>query len=183
MHGLSSHGAWVSGLGLQSCGSQTEFLRGMWALPGPGIKPTSPALAQGFFTTGPPLGHCFFYLDHGLLTILPVSQFFLWSLSSSQHDFVLLDPATGFPSRQPLTRPHRPCAVWCPCPSCALSVSLSSSSVLSGTISPCSPSPPPGTRPLSLCITLPGGGTAHSLISPDSSSEFSTLSEAFTEQI
>ena len=29
---------------LSSCGS-----RGMWALPGPGLKPVSPALAGGFF--------------------------------------------------------------------------------------------------------------------------------------
>ena len=28
--------------------------RGMWDLPGPGIKPVSPALAGGFFTTEPP---------------------------------------------------------------------------------------------------------------------------------
>ena len=120
-HGLSSCSPWVSGLGLQSCGSQPELLHGMWDLPGPGIKLMSPALAQGFFTTGPPLVHCSFYLDHGLRTILPVSLFFLWSLSSSQHNFVfLLDPATGFPSRQPLTRAHRPCAVWYPCPSCPL---------------------------------------------------------------
>ena len=26
----------------------------MWDLPGPGIKPMSPALAGGFFTTEPP---------------------------------------------------------------------------------------------------------------------------------
>ena len=26
----------------------------MWDLPGPGIKPVSPALAGGFFTTEPP---------------------------------------------------------------------------------------------------------------------------------
>ena len=26
----------------------------MWNLPGPGIKPMSPALAAGFLTTGPP---------------------------------------------------------------------------------------------------------------------------------
>lgn len=95
------------------------FLRGMWALPGPGIKPTSPALAQGFFTTGPPLGHCFFYLDHGLLTILPVFQFFLLVSVQQPARFCSAGPCHRFPSRQPLTRPHRPCAVWCPCPSCA----------------------------------------------------------------
>ena len=29
-------------------------LTGIWNLPGPGIKPMSPALADGFLTTGPP---------------------------------------------------------------------------------------------------------------------------------
>ena len=31
----------------------------MWNLPGPGIKPVSPALAGGFLTTGPPGKSCF----------------------------------------------------------------------------------------------------------------------------
>ena len=29
-------------------------LHGMWVLPGPGLKPVSPALAGGFLTTAPP---------------------------------------------------------------------------------------------------------------------------------
>ena len=33
------------------CGTQPYMLCGMWNLPGPGIAPTSPALADGLFTT------------------------------------------------------------------------------------------------------------------------------------
>ena len=40
--------------GFSSCDAQAELPRGMWALPGPGIKPVSTALASGFLTTGPP---------------------------------------------------------------------------------------------------------------------------------
>ena len=32
--------------------------RGMWDLPGPGIKPMSPALAGGYLTTEPPGKPC-----------------------------------------------------------------------------------------------------------------------------
>ena len=45
---------WSSGsraCGLNSCGSQTQLLCGMWDLPRPGIKPLSPALAGRLFTT------------------------------------------------------------------------------------------------------------------------------------
>ena len=45
-HGLQLHGSVVGVYGL-SC-------LGMWDLPGPGIKPMSPALAGRFLTTGPP---------------------------------------------------------------------------------------------------------------------------------
>ena len=38
----------------RSCGIQAELARCMWDLPGPGIKPTSPALQGRFLTTGPP---------------------------------------------------------------------------------------------------------------------------------
>ena len=36
-----------------SCGAQVQLLRGMWNLPGPGIKPMSPALAGRFLSTVP----------------------------------------------------------------------------------------------------------------------------------
>ena len=39
---------------LRSCGARASLLCGMWDLPRPGIKPVSPALASGFFTTEPP---------------------------------------------------------------------------------------------------------------------------------
>ena len=39
---LSSYGAWA------------QLLHGMWDLPGPGLKPLSPALAGRFLTTAPP---------------------------------------------------------------------------------------------------------------------------------
>ena len=40
--------------GLSSCGARALLLHSMWDLPGPGLKPMSPALADGFLTTVPP---------------------------------------------------------------------------------------------------------------------------------
>ena len=37
-----------------SCSTQVKLSHGMWNLPRPGIKPTSPALVARFLTTGPP---------------------------------------------------------------------------------------------------------------------------------
>ena len=39
---------------LSSCGARAQLLCGTWVLPGPGLKPVSPALAGGFLTTAPP---------------------------------------------------------------------------------------------------------------------------------
>ena len=39
---------------LSNCGSRAHLLCGTWDLPGPGLKPMSPALAGGFLTTAPP---------------------------------------------------------------------------------------------------------------------------------
>ena len=39
--------------GLSSCGTQILLPQGMWNLPGPGIKPMSPASAGRFLSTGP----------------------------------------------------------------------------------------------------------------------------------
>ena len=39
---------------LSSCASRTQLLRGMWALPRPGLEPMCPALAGRFSTTVPP---------------------------------------------------------------------------------------------------------------------------------
>ena len=52
--GLSSCGARALECRLSSCGTWAYLLRGMWDLPGPGLKPVSPALAGGFLTTAPP---------------------------------------------------------------------------------------------------------------------------------
>ena len=39
---------------LSNCGSRAQLLHGMWDLPGPGLKPVSPAPAGGLPTTAPP---------------------------------------------------------------------------------------------------------------------------------
>ena len=65
--GLSCCGTWAPGLELfsncssqalerrlSSCGPWASLPRGLWDLPGSGIKPTSVVLAGGFFTTEPP---------------------------------------------------------------------------------------------------------------------------------
>ena len=51
---LGSCGSWALERRLSSCDTRAQLLRGMWDLPGPGIKPMSPALAGGFLTTAPP---------------------------------------------------------------------------------------------------------------------------------
>ena len=50
--GLSSCGSRALECRLSSCGAQAQLLRRMWDLPGPGLKPMSPALAGGI------LHHC-----------------------------------------------------------------------------------------------------------------------------
>ena len=52
--GLSSCGSRALEHRLSSCGAQAQLLRGMWDLPGPGLKPVSPALAGRVLTTVPP---------------------------------------------------------------------------------------------------------------------------------
>ena len=64
--GFSSRSAGFSFQGFSCCGAQAPGSQaselqlmvlvalGHWDLPGPGIKPMSPALAGGFFTTEPP---------------------------------------------------------------------------------------------------------------------------------
>ena len=46
-------GPWALERGLSGCGT-CAMVRGMWNLPGPGIKPAFPASAGGFLSTGPP---------------------------------------------------------------------------------------------------------------------------------
>ena len=52
--GLSSCGSRALEHRLNSSGARSQLLYSMWDLPGSGIKPVSPALAGGFFTTEPP---------------------------------------------------------------------------------------------------------------------------------
>ena len=52
--GFSSCGSQALGHRLSNCGKRAYLLCGMWDLPGPGLKPVSPALAGGFLTTVPP---------------------------------------------------------------------------------------------------------------------------------
>ena len=40
--------------GFSSCGARAQLLHGTWDLPGPGLKPVSPALTGRFLTTAPP---------------------------------------------------------------------------------------------------------------------------------
>ena len=51
--GFSGCGRQAPAPGFGSCGSQPWLPRGTWDLPGPGIKPVSPALGGGFLTPGP----------------------------------------------------------------------------------------------------------------------------------
>ena len=52
--GCSSCGPWALEHRLNSCGTQSLLLQGMWDLPGSGIEPVFPALAGRFFSTEPP---------------------------------------------------------------------------------------------------------------------------------
>ena len=52
--GLSSCGLQALECRLSSCGARAQLLRSMWDLPGPGLKPVSPALTGGFLTIAPP---------------------------------------------------------------------------------------------------------------------------------
>ena len=52
--GFSSCGSRALEPRLSSCGARAQLLRSMWDLPGPGLKPVSPAMAGGFLTTAPP---------------------------------------------------------------------------------------------------------------------------------
>ena len=49
---VAEHRLWTRRL--SGHGSRAQPPRGMWDLPGPGLKPVSPAFAGGFLTTAPP---------------------------------------------------------------------------------------------------------------------------------
>ena len=73
-----------------STGTEALLPRGMRDLSGPGIEPVSPALADGFLTTGPPgkslgcgfLLFFFFFLAVLGLCIMWVSLVALWHVGS-----------------------------------------------------------------------------------------------------
>ena len=50
---LSSCSAWAQQLWLAGSKARAQLLRSTWDLPGPGLEPVSPALADGFLTTPP----------------------------------------------------------------------------------------------------------------------------------
>ena len=52
--GFSSCGTRALEHRLSCCGARAQLLHNMWDLPGPGIKPVSPALAGRFLSTAPP---------------------------------------------------------------------------------------------------------------------------------
>ena len=53
--GTISCSSWaLEGAGFSNCGARALLLRGIWHLPGPGIKPVSPALPGKFLSTVPP---------------------------------------------------------------------------------------------------------------------------------
>ena len=75
---------WLPGLEhrLNSCGQRAQLLWDMWDFPEPGIKPMSPVLAGGFFTTEPPGRSRSFFkikflLEQSCFTIL--CQFLMYS--------------------------------------------------------------------------------------------------------
>ena len=51
---LSRCSFWALEHRLGSWGTQVQLSRGMWDLPGSGMEPVSPAMADGFFTIEPP---------------------------------------------------------------------------------------------------------------------------------
>ena len=81
--GFSSCGSRALERRLSSCGTWTQLLRGMWDLPGPGLKPMSPALVGRFLTIVPP-GKPY----HTVLIVLAVRLFQVWEHDTSR--FVLL---------------------------------------------------------------------------------------------
>ena len=72
--GFSSCGSRALECRLSSCGARAQLLHGMWDLPGPGLKPVSPALAGGFLTTAPPGKPFFFFYFVIFLDIYWVGQ-------------------------------------------------------------------------------------------------------------
>ena len=66
---------------LGSCGTRVQLPLGKWALPGPGIKTVSPALAGRFLTTRPPGMFWTFFLKL-LISYLPLPPSSVYQLLS-----------------------------------------------------------------------------------------------------
>ena len=93
--GLSSCGSRALEHRRSSCGTQAQLLCGLWDLPGPGLKPVSPALAGGFLTTEPPgkalhMLHLLIFLCCPLGNSLRSIFQFMNSLSNSVQTTILL---------------------------------------------------------------------------------------------
>ena len=92
--------------GLHSCGSEAQLLPSMWDLPGPGIKPVSPALSGRFFATW--------------ATREDWQWFFKWQPWSSLPSFLLyFTPLHSSPSNSPvlIRNPVRwDCRLFCSLP-------------------------------------------------------------------
>ena len=86
-HGLQcSQASATVACGLNSYGTQAQLPLSMWNLPGPGIKPMSPALAGRFLTTGPRGKFCISkYLMRDALQYLSLFPIFLSLLLNSSH--------------------------------------------------------------------------------------------------
>ena len=93
--GCSSGACWLS-----RCGTCGLLPRGMWALPGPGIDPMSPALAGRFLSTAPAgrssnyifmsVGTCGYFIFWVIIQcylILLLKLFQLWPLEVLSLDF------------------------------------------------------------------------------------------------
>ena len=83
---------------LSNCGSRAQLLRGMWALPTPGLEPVSPALAGRFLTTVPPgkpsfeificAGHWIsFTFSHLILLLSSSHRWWNWSFEKLTEPF------------------------------------------------------------------------------------------------
>ena len=77
--GFSSCGSRALERRLGICGARAWLLRGMWDLPGPGLKPMSPALAGGFLTTVPPGKAPFLFMAESYPIVYMCHIFFIHS--------------------------------------------------------------------------------------------------------
>ena len=82
---LSSCGSRDLEHSLSSCGTWAQLLRGMWDLPGPGLKPMSPASAGGFLTIAPP-GKSEMFFWNSCYDSTPHAQAYICPVIANQDD-------------------------------------------------------------------------------------------------